>query len=132
MIQTYKFLHLYYYLKYSDLIHLENKYFFSYTDTKKNTWFFDIRSFKRLIDDDNLNPYTREPISFTIKTNATTRKIFKETIEIPDSNIKPIRTKLMPNVSVLETAWVRVKKSGRRINPRAVIPMKNKPKEIKM
>ena len=50
---------------------VENKYFFSYTDTKKYTWFFDIRSFKRLIDDDNLNPYTREPISFTIKTNAT-------------------------------------------------------------
>ena len=50
---------------------VENKYFFSYTDIKKNTWFFDIRSFKRLIDDANLNPYTREPISFTIKTNAT-------------------------------------------------------------
>lgn len=50
---------------------IENKYFFSYTDSKKNTWFFDIRSFKRLIDENQLNPYTREDISFTIKTNAT-------------------------------------------------------------
>jgi len=62
----------------SDFYTFENKnkikydYFFSFQDEKKNIYFFDIRSFKLLIDNkftsDNkiINPYNRLPISIDI------------------------------------------------------------------
>ena len=49
---------------------ISNKYFFSYKDTSGFIWFFDIRSFNKLIEMDQENPYTREPIPFHVKIMA--------------------------------------------------------------
>jgi len=49
---------------------IENKYLFSYKDTHNNVWFFDIRSFKKLIEHKAENPYTREIIPNNIISNA--------------------------------------------------------------
>lgn len=49
---------------------IEDKYFFSYKDTKNNIWFFDIRSFNKLITNDNKNPYTRDIIPNKAKETA--------------------------------------------------------------
>jgi len=37
-------------------------YFFSYRDTQGSVWFFDIRSIHKLIEHNQANPYTREPL----------------------------------------------------------------------
>jgi hypothetical protein len=50
---------------------IENDYFFSYKDNLNNVWFFDIRSFIKLINDSNkLNPYTREEIDISVQQRA--------------------------------------------------------------
>lgn len=49
---------------------IEDKYFFSYKDQGNCIWFFDIRSFNKLITCDNKNPYTREEIPNIVKNNA--------------------------------------------------------------
>ena len=41
---------------------IENKYYFSYKDEKEFIWFFDIRSFNKLIEMKQPNPYTMLPI----------------------------------------------------------------------
>ena len=40
---------------------IENKYFFSY-EKDNHIYFFDIRSFRQLLNNDGLNPYNRQPI----------------------------------------------------------------------
>ena len=69
---------------------IEDKYFFSYRDIKNFIYFFDIRSFKKLIDKNAENPYTREKIpqkaidSFNKRINYIVKnKIFIEDFE-PD------------------------------------------------
>jgi len=49
---------------------IENKYFFSYKDDLNIVWFFDIRSFKKLIDMDQGNPYTMKKITYLTKLRA--------------------------------------------------------------
>lgn len=66
---------------------IENKYFFSYNDTKC-TWFFDIRSFKRLIDENHLNPYTRDVIPDNIKEKAYIILSKLESHNIPTSIVE--------------------------------------------
>jgi len=45
-------------------------YLFTYKDDLNNIWGFDIRSFKRLIIDNSLNPYTRQAINTNVINNA--------------------------------------------------------------
>ena len=42
---------------------VEDKYFFSIQDGYGSVFFFDIRTFKKLVDTNSDNPYTREPFS---------------------------------------------------------------------
>ena len=42
---------------------IPNKYFFSITDSHNNIFFFDVRTFNKLLKKDGLNPYTREKFS---------------------------------------------------------------------
>lgn len=49
---------------------IDRNYFFSYKDSNNNIWFFDIRSFIKLIHSDKKNPYTREIIQDNIISNA--------------------------------------------------------------
>jgi len=47
---------------------IDSKYFFSYSDTQKNVWCFDIRSLKKLIEMNYGNPYTMEPFSQRVRS----------------------------------------------------------------
>lgn len=47
---------------YDKIDETDDKYFFSYKDSKSFIWFFDIRSFNRLIEMGHGNPYTRDEI----------------------------------------------------------------------
>ena len=49
---------------------ISSKYFFSYKDNSGFIWFFDIRSFNKLIEMKQDNPYTREPISVDVKLRS--------------------------------------------------------------
>lgn len=49
---------------------LDPKYFFSYKDISGFLWFFDIRSFLKLVDMNQSNPYTREDIPNKAIQNA--------------------------------------------------------------
>ena len=54
-----------------DLLFMEpikkSKFFFSYEDNLNNIWFFDIRTFKKIIDSNKLlNPWTRDTIPINI------------------------------------------------------------------
>ena len=49
---------------------IEDDYFFSYKDNLDNIWFFDIRSFNKLIQVNQKNPYTREDIPYDVKSKA--------------------------------------------------------------
>ena len=55
---------------YDGINDIEEKYFFSYKDNNNFIWFFDIRSFNKLIEMNQNNPYTREEIPRNIKKNA--------------------------------------------------------------
>ena len=44
-----------------------NKYFFSYRDNSEVVFFFDVRSLLKLIDLKKNNPYTTEPIPYSVK-----------------------------------------------------------------
>lgn len=63
---------------YDNIDEIDNKYFFSYKDNNGFIWFFDIRSFNKLIKICQNNPYTREeiPIS-TIEKAKILSKILK-------------------------------------------------------
>ena len=55
---------------YDGINDIEEKYFFSYKDNNNFIWFFDIRSFNKLIEMNQNNPYTREEIPRNVKKNA--------------------------------------------------------------
>ncbi len=55
---------------YDSISEIEDKYFFSYKDNSGFIWFFDIRSFNKLIEMNQENPYTREEIPSNIKGRA--------------------------------------------------------------
>ena len=55
---------------YDTLSDIEDKYFFSYKDNSGIIWFFDIRSFNKLIEMNQNNPYTREGIPQNVKVRA--------------------------------------------------------------
>ncbi len=56
---------------------LDNKYFFSYKDESNFIWFFDIRSFNKLIEMKQPNPYTMKSIPKKIinRSKKLTRKL---------------------------------------------------------
>lgn len=59
---------------------IEEKYFFSYKDNNNLVWFFDIRSFNKLINMKNENPYTTEEIpSVVIRDSKKLTKLLKLT-----------------------------------------------------
>tara|TARA_B100000902_G_scaffold385349_1_gene426600 strand:+ start:292 stop:1224 length:933 start_codon:yes stop_codon:yes gene_type:complete len=49
---------------------IKDRYFFSYKDEKDFIWFFDIRSFKKLMEMDQPNPYTMRNIPIDTINNA--------------------------------------------------------------
>ena len=55
-------------------------YFFSTKDMHDNIWFFDIRSFKKLIDKKSDNPYTRAPF------DDFTKNVFYKRVEFMKKN----------------------------------------------
>ena len=55
---------------YDGINDIEDKYFFSYKDNNNFIWFFDVRSFNKLIEMNQNNPYTREEIPRNVKKNA--------------------------------------------------------------
>ena len=50
------------FFSFEDIDEIDDRYFFSYQDKNKFIWFFDIRSFNKLIELDQGNPYTRDTI----------------------------------------------------------------------
>ena len=56
---------------------IEDKYFFSYKDNENSIWFFDIRSFHKLLETSKLNPYTRSeiPDEIILKSNIIILKL---------------------------------------------------------
>ena len=62
---------------YDTIDEIDDKYFFSYKDSKSFIWFFDIRSFNKLIEMRQNNPYTREEIPEYIikKAKALNKKV---------------------------------------------------------
>lgn len=54
----------------TDINDILDIYFFSYMDDENNVWYFDIRSFKKLLDHKPENPYTRKVIPQNIIDNA--------------------------------------------------------------
>lgn len=63
---------------------IEIDYFFSYKDNSHMTWFFDIRSFNKLLNNNQQNPYTREEIPIKIIENANnlTHQLIDKNINI--------------------------------------------------
>ena len=55
---------------YDSISDIDQKYFFSYKDNRNFIWFFDIRSFNKLIEMGQGNPYTREEIPQEVKDRA--------------------------------------------------------------
>ena len=55
---------------YDSISDIDQKYFFSYKDKGNFIWFFDIRSFNKLIEIGQTNPYTREEIPQEVKDRA--------------------------------------------------------------
>jgi hypothetical protein len=56
---------------YDNVEDIENIYFISYKDINNLIWGFDIRSYNKLIEHSNLNPYTREKFPESFIYNAT-------------------------------------------------------------
>ena len=55
---------------YDTLNEIDDKYFFSYKDNGGIIWLFDIRSFLKLLEMGQNNPYTREEIPESVKIRA--------------------------------------------------------------
>lgn len=55
---------------YENINEIDNRYFFSYKDRESFIWFFDIRSFNKLIEMGQDNPYTRKVIPSDIIEKA--------------------------------------------------------------
>lgn len=66
---------------YDSIDEIDDKYFFSYKDNGNFIWFFDIRSFNKLVEMGQNNPYTREDIPENAKENA---KKLSEILKIKD------------------------------------------------
>lgn len=67
---------------YDKIDEIEDKYFFSYKDNNSFIWFFDIRSFNRLIEMGQSNPYTRDDIPLdVIEKSKKLSKIMRLTDE---------------------------------------------------
>jgi len=60
------------FLTFESIFEIDNKWFFSYEGKRNNIWFFDIRSFIKLIENNQGNPYTRENIPEKIKKKGIT------------------------------------------------------------
>ena len=77
---------------YDLLSEMDGKYFFSYKDDNDFIWFFDIRSFNKLIEMNHNNPYTREEIPHHVKVRARNLskvlKLTKEDELINNENIQ--------------------------------------------
>ena len=54
------------FFSFEEINEINDRYFFSYQDKNKFIWFFDIRSFNKLIELKQTNPYTREPIPLNV------------------------------------------------------------------
>ena len=66
-------------------------YFFSYKDSDNFIYCFDIRSFKKLIDNNSSNPYNRNKITNNIKNNFNKLLILMDILNIKLSDIeKPV------------------------------------------
>jgi len=63
---------------------IDNNYFFSYKDNNNMIWFFDIRSFNKLLENNQINPYTRELIPSKVIENANklSKKLIDKNINI--------------------------------------------------
>jgi len=72
---------------YDSINDIDKKYFFSYKDNGNFIWFFDIRSFIKLIEMGQTNPYTREEIPFEVKDRANKLyKLLNISNEVNDNN----------------------------------------------
>lgn len=58
------------FFSFEDINEINDRYFFSYQDKNKFIWFFDIRSFNKLIELEQGNPYTREDIPSPVVRRA--------------------------------------------------------------
>ena len=71
---------------YETIQEINDLYFFSYKDTNDFIWFFDIRSFNKLIEKCIDNPYTREKIPQSVISNATKLSLKLQLPDIPIIN----------------------------------------------
>ena len=62
---------------------IEDKYYFSYQDEKEFIWFFDIRSFNKLVELKQPNPYTMVPIPNQVILRA---KQLNEKLKLDDND----------------------------------------------
>lgn len=60
-----------------------DKFFFSIKDVRNSIFFFDIRTFNKLVKTKSKNPFTREPFSTESLTTFKSRKQFMKTKKIP-------------------------------------------------
>ena len=67
---------------FTPLCDVENEFFFSYRDNKKNIWSYDIRSLNKLIDMKQDNPYNRDKIPNIVKN-----KVIKRLLQLKRMNI---------------------------------------------
>ena len=71
---------------YETIHEINDLYFFSYKDTNDFNWFFDIRSFNKLIEKGLDNPYTREKIPQSVISNASRLSLKLKLPDIPIIN----------------------------------------------
>ena len=77
------------FFSYETINEIDDKYFFSYKDTKNFHWFFDIRSFDKLLEMNQGNPYNREDFPSEVIIKA--KKII-DTLKLSDSFEKVDKT----------------------------------------
>ena len=64
------------------IIETPSVFIFTYRDSKKSVWFFDMRSFDKLLQTNNENPYTREEID-----NITIQRFNRLKLKLQQQNI---------------------------------------------
>ena len=65
---------------------IDDTFFFSYIDDKYNVWFFDIRSFLKIIENDKRNPWTRDILPDDVIQRAINLSNNIPNLEINDYN----------------------------------------------
>lgn len=84
---------------YDSITDIDKKYFFSYKDNRNFIWFFDIRSFNKLIEMGQGNPYTREEIPSEVKDRAIKLsemlKLTNEEDIVNSENLRLSRTQIL-------------------------------------